>query len=403
MSYLPDRISKLLPMVAVFVFFTTSPALVVGQGLPTCADPLSDTDGDAFGWENRASCRVVVSQTKYCMRTDSDSDGDGFGWENGRSCVVGTLPGRINCQRTDSDSDGDGFGWENGRSCLAVQPTLSEEKFTIRFPACSDPKYDTDSDGFGWENSTTCTSRNSGDGGRSITDLVLVTGQSNALGAETAIYDPLSFDENLDSPVKRVYVYSKTGWSIAGLRQIWDLNWYPRADIANNPANNFAFHFAKNVVLKDPQRVVGFILMTAPGEQISHWDKGQSFYTAIQRKVAQALSALPHKNQIDAILWHQGETDYYDTDYYGNKLNQLISNFRGEDWIATNAPFICGETFNSPVNRRLAALNSDSDANTACASANGLFTVGDNLHFTAKSLRILGSRYADKYLDILKF
>lgn len=396
----PDHSGKLLLLVfAMLTFFTASP-VVVGQGLPTCTDPLSDMDGDGFGWENRASCRVGVSPIKNCTRTDSDPDGDGFGWENGRSCVVGSIPGRANCQRSDSDPDGDGFGWENGRSCI-VQAVTTEEKYPIRFPACSDRKYDVDSDGFGWENSTTCTSHNSGDGGISITDLVLVTGQSNALGAETALYDSASFDSNLDSPVKRVYVYTNTGWGIASLRQIWDLNWYPRADIDKNPANNFAFHFAKNVALQDPQRVVGFILVTAPGEQISYWDKGQLFYAKIQRKVSRALNALPQKTQVDAILWHQGESDYYDTDYYANKLERLIANFRNESWVASTAPFICGETYNSPVNTRLTALNSDSDPNTACASSNDLLTVGDDIHFSAKSLRTLGFRYSAKYLEIM--
>lgn len=399
MSLLPGRFCKThsMMLLAIMVFSINS----FGQGLPVCANALSDTDGDGFGWENSASCRVVANQRPDCVRYDSDPDGDGFGWENGQSCVASTPSAILACQQIDSDPDGDGFGWENGRSCRAQ--VFLEEKYPIRFPACSDPKYDADSDGFGWENSTTCSSHNVGDGGRSITDLVLVTGQSNALGAETAIYDPASFDQNLDSPVKRVYVYSKTGWSIASLRQIWDLNWYPRADISGDPANNFAFHFAKQVVARDPQRVVGFILVTAPGQPISHWDKGQAFDSIIQRKVTSALNALPHKQQVDAMLWHQGESDYYNTAYYGNKLRQLIANFRSEPWVKNNAPFVCGETYNSPVNQQLAALNFDSDPNTACATANGLQTIGDDLHFSANSLRILGSRYARKYLEIVGF
>lgn len=404
--YFLIRGSRLWVLVAAIGFFSVAPATVAfGQAFPVCANPLSDPDGDGYGWENRASCRVAVSQTKYCTRNDSDSDGDGYGWENGQSCVVAETPGRINCQLTDSDPDGDGYGWENGGSCVAISPTanVTEEKYPIDAPACSDQRFDTDSDGFGWENSIVCTTFNHGDGGRSITDLVLVTGQSNALGAETAIYETQSFDENLDSPVKRVYAYTETGWSIASLRQIWDRNWYPRADIANNPANNFAFHFAKNVVLKDPKRVVGFVLVTAPGAPIANWDKGQPFYSTIQQKVGRALSALPHKHQVDAILWHQGESDYNDTDYYGDKLNGLIWNFRGESWVKNSAPFICGETYNSPVNKRLAGLNSDTVWNTACASSNDLVTVGDDIHFSAKSLRILGARYSDKYLEILNY
>ena len=226
------------------------------------------------------------------------------------------------------------------------------------------------------------------------------------MGSEMCIRDrqkTASFDEDLDSPVRRVYVYTQTGWSVASLRQIWDQGWYPRGDILDAPANNFGFHFAKNIVLNDPNRVVGFILATAPGAPIAHWDKADGFYSEIQKKVVSALAALPQKSQVDAVLWHQSETDYYATDYYGSKLQQLIGNFRSESWIASNAVFICGETVGSPVNQRLNQLNSDSDPRTACVQATDLESIGDDLHFSANSLRTLGSRYASKYLEILGF
>ena len=221
---------------------------------PDCTRKDSDPDGDGFGWENGRSCRVkkASGSTKPTCQDNSDPDGDGFGWENGSSCVVAASTKPI-CDSVGSDPDGDGFGWERGRSCTVPQRTTAvEEKIVIKHPACSSSRYDPDGDGFGWENSVTCTRKNIGDGGRTITDLVLVTGQSNALGAETVLLDPQSFDQNLDSPVRRVYVYSDTGWTIASLRQIWDLGWYPRSDIAGDPANNFAFHFAKQVVLDNP-------------------------------------------------------------------------------------------------------------------------------------------------------
>ena len=365
-----------------------------------CQSADSDPDGDGFGWENGASCRAS-SVRPVCQIPGSDADGDGFGWESGKTCVVRDSTEKPVCQQTGSDPDGDGFGWENGRSCVVqANPELPEERYSLLYPACSSERYDPAGSGYGWENSRTCTTRNYGDGGSSITDVVLVTGQSNALGAETVLLDPNSFSEQLDYPVKRVYAYTNTGWTIAGLRQIWDLNWYPRADIAGDPGNNFAFHFAKSLVRQDPSKVVGIILVTAPGESISHWDQNQDFYSILRQKVEKALDALPQKTRIDAVLWHQGETDYYDSDYYGSKLKQLIEQLRSEYWVQNNAVFICGETLDSPVNARLRALNSDADARTACASAGGLESVGDGLHFNAASMRILGARYAAKYLEI---
>lgn len=385
-------------------FVVAGTSFAQSRNYPICVDARTDSNGDGFGWENRASCRVaaVTPRSKpNCLSPGSDPDGDGFGWENGRSCVVVAVPSRPDCASSASDPDGDGFGWENGRTCVVQQGQLSEEKFPIIRPACSALKYDPDRDGFGWENSRSCSSFNVGDGGSSITDLILVSGQSNALGAETAIHDPAPYDEDLDSPVRRVYFFTHTGWSIGSLQQLWDLNWYPRGDIAENPANNFAFHFAKNVVLQDAGKVLGVVLVTAPGAPISHWDKDKPFYSSIERKVERALDALPHKSKIDAVLWHQGETDYYASDYYSNKLNQLIRNLRGESWVDWSAPFICGETYNAPVNSSLAALNTDGDSRTACVSSGGLTTVGDGVHFSASSLRVLGSRFASKYMDIV--
>ncbi len=366
---------------------------------PDCVSPDSDPDGDGFGWENGASCTVVASQKPWCQSRDSDPDGDGFGWEHGASCKVGSTRKAI-CLNPASDPDGDGFGWEKGQSCLVGQAT--EEIVTIRFPACSHSRYDSDGDGFGWENSTTCSSRVVGDAGRSITDLVLVTGQSNALGGETAFLDPDSYDVQLDSPVKRVYAYTSNGWSIADLRQIWDLNWFPRTDITGQPANNFAFHFAKQVALSDPDRVIGFILMTAPGEAIAHWDRGGDFFNGINTTVETAIAALPGRPTVKAILWHQGESDWYDTAYYSSKLSTLVNDFRRERWFNDDGLFICGETLQAPVNRRLLALNNDGDHRTGCVSSSGLDSVGDGVHFSAAALRKLGGRYAGKYLDLMR-
>ncbi len=388
-----------------FVFLCCAVGSAVSaQTKPSCVSQLSDPDGDGFGWENGQSCRVVPTAIGSCLSAGSDPDGDGFGWENGKSCRVKTTDTNTRpvCLLAASDPDGDGFGWEDGRTCVVTNNNemRPEERFTLRHPACSQARYDADNDGYGWENSTTCTSRTFGDEGAGITDLILVTGQSNALGAETIVYDESRYDETLDSPVKRAYAYTNFGWTIAGLRQIWDRNWYPRSDITNDPANNFAFHFAKHVVKDDPSRVVGIVLVTAPGQAIAHWDKDGGFYRSIESRVISALNALPHKNRIDAVLWHQGETDYYDTQYYGGKLNALIDNLRAEWWVQSDAAFICGETLNSPVNARLNRLNTDGDDRTGCVSAAGLESVGDGVHFSADSLRELGARYAEKYLEI---
>jgi mannan endo-1,4-beta-mannosidase len=61
---------------------------------PVCLSCASaDSNGDGWGWENNASCRLgswcLVPQYPPCQYCASaDANGDGWGWENGRSCVV---------------------------------------------------------------------------------------------------------------------------------------------------------------------------------------------------------------------------------------------------------------------------------------------------------------------------
>jgi len=226
----------------------------------------------------------------------------------------------------------------------------------------------------------------------SITELVLVTGQSNALGADTA------FDPILDAPHPRAYAFTEEGWRIADLHQVWDLGWHPRNHPDTDPSNNFGFHFVRTVAERRADRVIGFILVTFPGAGIEEWDYESEFYLTIRDRVAAALNELPSKATIDGILWHQGETDWEDTDLYAEKLNNLIQNFRGESWFGEQRPFICGETAIAPVNRRLKALNIDGDPWTGCVEGEGLPTVNDDSHFSAEGLRTIGARYATKYI-----
>jgi len=357
-----------------------------------------------------------------CRSASSDSDGDGFGWENNATCLVtrdtpspsAQGDSRPVCQSSASDPDGDGFGWENNRTCLIAETTLSEPaepstgattSATSNRPVCTSADSDADGDGFGFENNTTCiiaatsqeprvTTQSGSITAADITDLILVTGQSNALGTQT------SFNAQLDAVNRSVFAFTNEGWQVADLHQIWDLNWHPRNHPDTDPSNNFAFHFGKTVAERRDDRVVGFILASAPGAAISHWEKNGRFYREMEAKVLDAINQLPHKSSLDGILWHQGESDGRDEQVYTDALNALISNLRSEPWAETDIPFICGETKIPSVNRRLNRLNSDNDPNTACVAGEDLPTRGDNRHFNAAGLRTLGARYGTTYLSI---
>ena len=251
-----------------------------------------------------------------------------------------------------------------------------------------------------------------------ITDIIVLTGQANAAGVET------DYDAALDTGHENLFAYNEDGqWRPANLDQYWDAslpsNFASIAD-GREPFNNLVFQIGKSLTAQT-DRVVGIILVTAPGAGISNWDYNSVFYRKIREKVNQALLALPQKNTIDAMIWMQGETDWLaegsagpfasgfasrDSDFYRNyyptKLNHLIANLRSEWWYGHNARFICGETKKTDLNHHLMALNDDGDDRTSCAQASDLATRDSDPfqnHFSADSLRTLGGRIAELYLS----
>ncbi len=57
------------------------------EELPVCQQgSASDPDGDGWGWEHNASCRVTQDYPICKNGSASDPDGDGWGWENSASC-----------------------------------------------------------------------------------------------------------------------------------------------------------------------------------------------------------------------------------------------------------------------------------------------------------------------------
>ena len=277
-----------------------------------------------------------------------------------------------------------------------------------------------------------------------ITDLILVTGQSNVRGSQT------DYDPTLDATHPRVFAFTTTKvqnaystggtWQLADLHQAWDVDgWHPGNGSINDPArspyNNFAFSFAKKVAESDPSRIVGIVIASAPGEGIQHWDPNgdftgpsqpadsRAFAQVIETQALAAVNAQGVKSTFDAVLWHQGETDwqangtsdpdvlnYYandpsydpasDANYYPNKLNSLINRFQTSSWFETGKPFIAGETKKALVNARIIELNSDGNRWTGAVEAEGLSTRDAGTHFDAEGLRTLGERYALMYLDM---
>ncbi len=390
---------------------------------PACQSAGSDPDGDGYGWENGQTCLVTLADSALhplCKLAGSDPDGDGYGWENNRTCSSGGGEGDLPaCSLDLTDPDGDGYGTENGSKCIVPPGDVD------LIADCESSDSDPDGDGYGWENGKSClvvTDKKDDDlTVDDITEVIVVTGQSNVAAAET------DFDAFLDQPHQRVFAYTDDGWQIADLHQVWDLHGAPgnfsTTTPDRDPLNSFAFHFGKRVAEQTRDRVPAFIVAAASGRGIAHWDYGSEFYTVLGNKVARALKDIPHKSSVDAVLWHQGENDWlYEgtadagatgftskdsfeyKNYYAIKLNALIGNLRNESWGRSDTAFICGETRRAEgVNRRLMALNADADPLTGCVAATDLPKRESDpygSHFSAEGLRTLGSRYADEYLQM---
>ncbi len=122
------------------------------SGYPDCTSAVFDSDGDGWGWENNASCRVVtVSGYPACANSNSDPDGDGWGWENNASCKVSVTTTENpypDCEYRASDDNNDGWGYEKGQSCRVTSSSA--------YPVCSASLTDTDNDGWGYENNSSC-------------------------------------------------------------------------------------------------------------------------------------------------------------------------------------------------------------------------------------------------------
>lgn len=109
---------------------------VHAQSFPVCEYRTSDTDGDGFGWENRATCIVSEdSQNDNAQQVCVDEDGDGWGWNGSQFCAVEA----DSC--VDSPPLGDGWGWNGVASCrLSTYVAPFDElevflRYVLNFPA----------------------------------------------------------------------------------------------------------------------------------------------------------------------------------------------------------------------------------------------------------------------------
>lgn len=214
--------------------------------------------------------------------------------------------------------------------------------------------------------------------------LILLIGQSNMAGRA-----PL--EDGDEKPIEGVLLLDGEGKWIA----------------ASNPLNRFAtdrknlsmqrigpgFGFAGHLAEQLKDERIGLIVNARGGSSINLWKPGETLYDhTLARLEAAGI------NKVDAVIWHQGESDAEDPEYL-DKLVALVSNLR-RDVGTPGMPFVAGEVFKDvPVNERMRGLPGKVKR-TAVVSAKTL-KVFDGVHFDRESQLILGRRYAEALLKML--
>lgn len=228
--------------------------------------------------------------------------------------------------------------------------------------------------------------------------LFLLAGQSNMAGRGKV-------DDHGRKAHPRVFGLNKNNqWQAAVEPLHWDK---PSA------GTGIGKPFAEIIAEKNPGIGIGLIPTACGGSPISTWVPGASWEQTKSRPyddcVARAKRAM-HDGTLKAILWHQGESDSNakDAAEYQWKLEELIARLRKE-LSAPDVPFIIGQLGRFPAKpwdehrEKVDAAHqaiAKKVSNVRYVSAEGLGSVGDDLHFDTPSLRTFALRYAEAYLQL---
>lgn len=169
--------------------------------------------------------------------------------------------------------------------------------------------------------------------------------------------------------------------------------------------------FARALVERDPELVIGLIPTAVGGSPITAWEPGEVYAETGAKPYDDALVRTRRAMQdgeLRAVLWHQGESDANPqaAPLYEARLRTLIGRFRSE-FGNPDLPVLIGQLGQWPekpwddswkmvdqAHRDIAA----SVPGVRFVSAEGLAHKGDVLHFNSAAARELGRRYAAAYL-----
>lgn len=224
----------------------------------------------------------------------------------------------------------------------------------------------------------------------------------------------------LETPKEKLHIYLLIGQSnMAGRAPIGKedvgvvdncllLNNKDQWEPAQNPLNRYStirkglgmqklgpgYSFAKHMLSKQSGISIGLIVNAKGGSKIDQWAKNTKFYKEAIRRTQIAMKS----GTLKGVVWHQGESNAKDEEYL-KKLKGLVENLR-TDLGNSKLPFVAGQVNNVPlVNDQIAKLPA-TVKHTSFVKSEGL-KASDRWHFDAKSIKLLGERYATETLKLL--
>ncbi|MDF7798594.1 sialate O-acetylesterase [Pontiellaceae bacterium B1224] len=231
-------------------------------------------------------------------------------------------------------------------------------------------------------------------------DLYLLIGQSNMAGR--GIVEP---DDQKE--LKRVFTLNKTNEWVAAVDPIH----FDKKIAGVGPGRTFGIIMAE----ADSSAKIGLIPCAVGGTSIRKWkpeaEDSKTKTHPYDDMLARLKIAMQH-GEVKGILWHQGEADgkMGEQGTYAAALTELIERVRAACG-SQDIPFVIGQLGQfegRPWSEGRAKVNAAQQqvANTVpyCGfvSSEGLTDKGDLTHFSATAARKLGTRYAQKMIELQK-
>jgi hypothetical protein len=234
-------------------------------------------------------------------------------------------------------------------------------------------------------------------------DIIMIAGQSNAVGWEASI------DFNYDYTDPRILQFPNGG--AYDQKIILAANPLKHNTVDNrNDSVGFGLGFAKLYLETLPLNRKIIIVPCAyggTGYSDSKWRVGDSYYNNAVAKV-NAVISLNSNNRIAAILWHQGEADCFTNMTGANYqiyLDAMIAGFRNTITGASDCPFILGgmvPEWSTGTHLQIRSVHSDTpNRNYYCAFTEGPSNANNGIHYTASGQRLMSTLMYSAYQQAL--